>query len=157
MALEDGTILVIGPNTKFHINDERRGLLGSLEEVASALEAGHTVVALGLGTVTMEEPRTIDVVDVAFIAKPTPVEFFSGTVALVDVEGGSVTLESGLVVQLTEDTDIVSTDQGLDNLVDVAAAISEGGTVVAAGIGHVSSSDPPVVVAIQVLFIAAAP
>jgi len=157
VALEDGTILVIGPDTKFHLDDERRGMLGSLEEVASALEAGHTVVALGLGAVAAEEPRTIDVVEVAFIAKPTPVEFFSGTVASVDVESGSVTLESGLVVQLTEDTDVVSTDHGLDDLVAVAAVISDGGTVVAAGVGHVVSSDPPGVVAIQVLFIAAAP
>ena len=159
--LEDGTVLVIGPDTKFHVNDERRGLLGSLEEVASALEAGHTVVAIGLGTVsvtaTSADPRTIDVVEVAFIAKPTAVEFFSGTVASVDVEGGLVKLESGLVVQLTDDTEIVGTDHGLNDLHDVAMAISEGDTVVAAGIGHVASSDPPVIVAIQVLFIVAAP
>ncbi len=157
VALEDGTILVIGPDTKFHISDERRGLLGSLEEVASAVEAGHTVVAIGLGAVIVEEPRTIDVVEVVFIAKPTPVEFFSGAVASVDVESGSVTLKSGLVVQLAEETEIISTDGGLASLDDVAAVISEGGTVVAAGVGHVVSSEPTVVVAIQVLFIAAAP
>ena len=58
---------------------------------------------------------------------------------------------------MTADTDIVDSDHGLPSLEDVAAALGEGEAVVAAGIGHVVGFDPPMIVAIEILFIVAAP
>ncbi len=158
VKLGDETVVLITPDTKFHVNDENPGLLGSLEEVAKALEHGHTVVAVGIGTLVGTDPRTIEAAEVAFIVRPTDaVVFFEGVVKSVDVTQSTVDLTNGNTVKLTSETQIVMTDHTLGSLEDVEAAVAGGATVVTAGIGHRIGPSPGVIVAIQVLFVVTVP
>ncbi|MDH3292519.1 MAG: hypothetical protein OEO20_12465 [Gemmatimonadota bacterium] len=155
-TLRDGTVIRLVRETeiKYEVGDEHR--LGSLEEVARAVNAGLTVVSAGAGVVEGREPLRLVAIAVVFELAPPPVVDFEGVVASVDLENRTVTLERGLTIRITDDTEIgFNTDREhmLGSLEEVAKAIADERTVVAAGVGVVEQQDPPVIVARKVVFV----
>jgi hypothetical protein len=89
---------------------------------------------------------------------------FEGLVAAVDANAGTVTLASGTIVLITEDTRIEQhgddgcddgdhgDDEKLGSLAEVAAALAAGLPVEAEGEGSVQSGDPLTIVAREIEF-----
>jgi predicted RNA-binding protein len=152
VTLKDGTVIRITDKTKIH--DESGDLLGSLDDVAQALEKGHTVVAAGFGVLESEDPRVIVAQEIAFFVRPPVLVFFTGTVASVDLESRQVKLKDGTVVQLTDRTQIAADEHTLPSLEAVAEAIAAGRAVVAAGVGEPVAADPKTYVAVKIVFVA---
>ncbi len=155
-TLRNGTIvrLVRDSEVKYEVGDEHR--LGSLEAVAHALEAELTVVAAGAGVVEGHEPLRLVAIAVVFEVVRPPLADFEGVIASVNLENRSVLLEPGLTIRLTDDTQIGFHDERehmLKSLEEVAKAIADGHTVVAAGVGVVEQREPPVIVARKIVFV----
>lgn len=155
-TLRNGTIvrLVRDSEIKYEVGDEHR--LGSLEDVARALQAGFTVVSAGAGVVEGREPLRLVAIAVVFELARPPMVDFEGVVASVDLENRSVLLERGVTIRLTDDTQIgfhTDRDHMLGSLEEVAKAIADKQTVVAAGVGTVEQHEPPVIVAHKVVFV----
>lgn len=161
--LQDSTVtLVEGPTiritgeTQIRLDADHAQLLGTLEAVAEAVEAGETVVAAGIGVVVEEEPLVIEAVKIVFVIRPPPMEEFRGIVEAVDLTDSIVTLAGGTQVRVKAGTEISfgESDQNrLGSLEAVAAAVAAGRKVVAAGFGAVESEDPLVICARKILFI----
>ncbi len=155
-TLRNGTVIRLVRETeiKYEVGDEHR--LGSLEEVARAVNAGLTVVSAGAGVVEGREPLRLVAIAVVFELAPPPMVDFEGVVASVDLENRSVMLERGLTIRITDDTEIgfnADREHMLGSLEEVAKAIADDRTVVAAGVGVVEQHEPPVIVARKVVFV----
>ena len=134
LTLEGGLRVRVTDDTKVHSEGISNLMLSSLEAVARALENGATVWTAGSGTVESAEPLIIAAVEIAFFARPPVYVFFEGTVASVNLEARTVTLDDGRVLGLSEASEIVVSDQTLPSLAAVAEALAAGRTVVAAGV-----------------------
>jgi predicted RNA-binding protein len=135
-------------------------LLGSLEEVAAAVDEGHTVVAAGIGIVVQEDPLTIEAKKIVFVVRPPPLEEFRGVVDSVDQAEAVVYLEDETQIQITDGTELwfaVGDEHRAGTLDEVQEALNAGNTVVAAGFGEVVSKGPLVIRAKKVLFIVEPP
>ncbi len=152
--LVDGTVVLMdeGTDVWFPTNDDQ--WLGSLEAVAEAVDAGQTVVAAGVGVIEATDPLKLRARRVAFLAVPPGVQYFEGTVVEVDLGNRSVTLDVGATVRIVEGTTIVHESGGetLGSLEAVAEVVADGGSVTAAGMGLLETSDPLVFAAITVVF-----
>ena len=135
-------------------------LLGTLEEVAAAVDEGHTVVTAGVGVVVQEDPLTIEAKKIVFIVRPPPLEEFRGAVASVDLTERLVYLADETQIQITNETELwfaAGDEHRIGTLEEVAAAVGGGATVVAAGVGEVVSEGPLVIRAKKVLFVVEPP
>jgi len=134
------TVVRVTEETEFHGTD-LPGRLASLAEVQEALSGGAVVRAHGWGVVESSEPRTIRSVVVTF---PLAGEGFEARVASVDLEHGTVTLETGTVVRIADATEIREGDAPghLAGLGGVAEALAAGGVVAAWGEGFVVGVEP---------------
>lgn len=142
MTLENGIVVVLDNETTIK---EGENCLPSLAAVAQALADGETVVTWGEGEVTGEGPLTLRAFWVKFQVQVVTADF-EDTVVAVDTQEGTVTLENGTVVALTNETQIKETGD-LHTLEAVADAIANGDTVRALGEGTVESDDPTTVIA----------
>jgi hypothetical protein len=143
--LTDGTVVRIVDDTKFAYEMGDKHRLGSLEDVAAALEAGDKVVSAGYGVVEGREPLTIAAMHVVFEIATPPGKEYEGEVDSVDEVAGTVTLSNGTVVEITDETNIKHNpedDRYLTSLGAVAEAIAAGERVVAWGEGTLVSEEP---------------
>ena len=155
LTLGEGMIVAIVDDTKikYEQGDEHR--LGSLEAVAAALEAGEKVYTAGYGVVRRAQPLTIAAVHIVFEIAPPPFEDFEGVVASVNEDAGTVTLESGTVVQIVDHTKVKSDREDyryLTSLGAVAEALAAGETVFAWGEGKLESESPITIRAACIVF-----
>ncbi len=157
VVLEGGLIIQITDETYIRFNADHAHLLGSLEEVQRALDAGLKVVAAGVGVVVSEEPLIIEAVKIVFVVRPPPMEDFRGLVAEVDLIERTVLLANGTLVQVKDDTEIwfgtAAEDHRLGSLEAVAEALAAGRRVIAAGVGELVSEDPLVICAKKIMFV----
>jgi hypothetical protein len=157
VTLENGLLVRITSETHIRFVANQAHLLGTLEAVARALEAGHQVLAAGVGVVVSEDPPIIEAVKIVFLIRPPPMHDFRGVVEDVDLIDSTVTLVGGTLIQITADTEIsfaeLAAEHRLGTLEAVAEALEAGRRVVAAGVGEVESKDPLVIVAKKILFV----
>ncbi|UCD23346.1 MAG: hypothetical protein JSW51_09860 [Gemmatimonadota bacterium] len=155
VTLVNGTELLIVDETEIkHEADDPR-YLTSLGAVAEALTAGETVFAWGNGIAQSEEPLVIRVHHIVFKQMPPPMEDFSGTVASVDVDAGSVTLTDGTIVCVGEKTEIAYQEgdtNRLPSLQAVADALASDTAVYTAGEGVVKGHEPLQIDAKRIVF-----
>lgn len=151
--LADGTIVRIVDDTKFayEIGDEHR--LGSLEDVAAALEADKQIESAGYGVIEGREPLTIAAIHVVFEIAGPAMKSYEGEVTSVDE--GTVTLANGTVIRITDDTEIKQNpedDRYLASLSAVADSLEAGRKVVAWGEGVLESEEPLTIRAVCAVF-----
>ncbi len=129
-----------------------------LERIAKAIEDNTPVFAVGAGVEVDGDPPHIVALKVAFHIGGLPKEF-EGVVAAVDLVESAVTLESGAVIKVTDETVFheVGDRRVLKSLEEVAAALDDGETVVTAGVGTVESREPLVIVALKIVFVVKPP
>ncbi|HWP37269.1 MAG TPA: hypothetical protein VNL18_06910, partial [Gemmatimonadales bacterium] len=159
VTLKSGAVIRV-PEGAIHRESGDGNTLHSLADVAAAIAAGKTVLAVGVGTVETAEPLVIVAVKVMFVAQPPGLIRFDGIVTAVNLEAGSVTLKSGAVVRVTEETTIhgdAGTHHMLGSLNEIAEALRDGKTVSIVGVGEVESHDPLVIVAHDVAFLVKPP
>jgi predicted RNA-binding protein len=164
VTLEGGTILRITAESEFRGETDRHKTLGSLEEVARAFDAGEAIIAVGVGIIKQHEPLVLEVLKVAFIVRPPPMEEFRGVVDAVDLNDSIVTLEAGTRIRVTAETEVLfeaADVHQLGSLEAVAEALDLGKTVYAAGVGEVvaaiSTADTRTIVAHKIVFWLAPP
>ncbi len=155
-TLRNGTVvrLVAETEIKYEVGDEHR--LGSLEEVARAINAGHTVFAAGAGVVEGTEPLRLVAIAVVFEVAPPPLEDFEGVIKSIDLVDSTVTLEAGITIRITAETTIGCETYAaniMGSLEEAARALEEGHIVVAWGVGVVEEKEPPVIVARKIAFV----
>lgn len=153
-TLKNGTVLEITDATAVVTTGEGE-LLGSLEEVAGALEAGKQIVAFGAAEVSGHEPLTLVALEMRFRVVVHKEEF-EGMVASVQLGEGTATLANGTTIQIApEVTEFKQAEQGesLLSLEAVYDAIEAGGSVVAWGHGEVESEEPLRITALEVYFV----
>ncbi len=157
VTLENGLIVRITSETHIRFLANQAHLLGTLEAVARALDAGHQVLAAGVGVAVNDDPPTIEAVKVVFLIRPPTMQEFRGVVEAVDLIDSTVTLAGGTLIQITSDTEIsfaeLAAEHTLGTLEAVAEALKAARRVVAAGVGEVESEDPLVIVAKKILFV----
>jgi hypothetical protein len=155
-TLTNGTVIRVTEETVLKDHGDGESLM-SLEAVAAALEAGEEVVAYGYGEVETAEPLTLVACEMRFVlvGSEPPIEDFEGFVATVDETEGFFTLTNGIVVHMTETTQIGQPEQGdwLDSLGAVVEALNAGHNVVAWGKGEVESVEPLTIIATKVTFV----
>ena len=136
-TLGDGTVVVISDATEVVAgSDHSPHTLGG---VAEALQAGRRVVAWGHGVFEGDEP-TLQAARVVF---KTPIEDFERSVVAADSEGGTLTLEGGWVVRLTDETEVSAADEGSPStLAGVEEALEAGQGIRAWGWGFVEEVEP---------------
>jgi hypothetical protein len=149
VAIVEGPVVKVGPDTRMAVNGEP---IESLDRLAEALDAGHAVYAFGEGRV---EAGT-DVVLAAFIrfevedGDPAHVSF-AGRVASVNLDARSFRLVDGPTIQLTNETQFADRS-AVTSLDAVAEALARGAVVFAEGRGEVASTEPRVIVAVVLAF-----
>ena len=164
VTLRGGATLRITAETEFRGETDWHKTLGSLEEVARAFDAGETIIAAGVGIIKQREPLVLEVLKVAFIVRPPPMESFRGVVEAVNLTDSIVTLEGGLRIRVTAETEVlfeaVDVHQ-LGSLEAVAQALANNRTVYAAGVGEVvpavSTANTRMIVAHRIVFWLAPP
>jgi len=144
-TLENNTVVRIVDDTKiaYELGDEHR--LGSLQDVAAALEDGKEVFSAGYGIAEGAEPLQIAAVHVVFELAAPKLEGFEGYVESVDVTTGTLVLTNGRVIQITDETNIkhdAESDLYLTSLAAVEESLSAGETVVAWGEGDIVGEEP---------------
>ena len=154
--MKDGTLVRLLDIT--HVGGEGGDPETALRRVLAALEEGKEVHVHGAGVEVGEEPREIVALKLEFAAE-TPLEEFVGAVRSVDEAERTVTLVDGTVIQLTGETTIHQSDdrQVLGSLEEVIRALDANETVLAKGVGVVTSEDPLVIEATRVLFVVGTP
>jgi hypothetical protein len=144
-TLENNTVVRIVDDTKiaYEQGDEHR--LGSLEDVAAALEDGKEVFSAGCGIVEGTEPLQLAAVHVVFELAAPKMEGFEGYVDSVDITAGTLVLTNGRVIEITDETNIkhdAESDLYLTSLAAVEEALAAGETVVAWGEGDIVGEEP---------------
>jgi len=142
ITLDNGIVVVLDNETTIKVHEN---CLPSLDAVAQALADGETVIAWGEGEVVGDGPLTLRAFWVKFQVKVITAGF-EDTVVAVDTQEGTVTLEDGTIIVLTNDTRIKE-EGDLHTLDAVADALANGDAVVAYGEGAVESDGPTVVIA----------
>jgi hypothetical protein len=109
-------------------DDDADTPLNTLSAVAAALAAGDTVDAGGFGLKAGTD--TIDAIEVRFRIRDfhefePMVVGFEGRVMTADTMAGKVTLDDGLVIDVTDSTHFITLDGGLLNLSAVAQALGD--------------------------------
>lgn len=152
-TLENGTVVRIDDQTKIKHEDGADHLLPSLAAVAEALAADKAVFAVGEGQVESAADGTPQILAFHVVFEvDIPIEEFDAAVESVNIEAGTFTLSGGLVVKITDHTNI-SADGDLKTLGGVAEAMEAGQTVIAVGKGRVVvENDASLIKASQVLF-----
>lgn len=155
-TLMNGTVVRLVAATKVEQDDDDDAL-GSLAEVADAVDAGLMVEAEGEGLLESTDPRVIVAAKVEFEveddAEDMPgIEDFEGEVASVDVTARTFTLAGGPVIRIVDGTKIKDGSDRLTSLQAVADARAAGGTVIADGKGLVETFTPRQLIAIEVEF-----
>ena len=133
VTLDIGWLVRIDDETHIRHGETDSQTLGSLEEVAAAIDADKRIFAFGEGLVEADEPVTILAFHVVFAVKMR-VEEFEGVVESVNAPEGTFTLSGGTLVTVTDDTTI-DPDGHLHSLAEVAETLSRGEVVIAVGVG----------------------
>ena len=152
-TLTNGVVVRIGDRTKIRHEEGSLYTLGSLAAVAEALQAGDAVFAAGYGEVESAADGTPRILALHVVFEvDIPVEEFDAAVESVNLDAATFTLSGGLVVKITDHTNI-SADGDLKTLGGVAEAMEAGQTVIAVGKGRVVvESGVSLIKASQVLF-----
>jgi len=156
VTLNDGIIIRFTPDTEVRIESGQTQLLGSLEAVAEALEAGREVVAAGVGHVVEREPLVIEAAKIIFVLRPPPLVEFRGVVEWVNLQDSVVRLVEGPFIRVESYTEIIFRDgelERLGSLEAVAEAVEAGRRVLAAGVGEVATEEIRMICAKKILFI----
>lgn len=129
------TMVRVGDGTRMALEGEE---IESLTPVARALEAGHTVVAIGEG-VAREGADGILALVVRFKLRDGHREDvrFAGRVREIDVGAGRIYLIEGPTVQVSDATHLKVNGEPIESLERIAAALDDGLPVFAAGEGVV--------------------
>jgi hypothetical protein len=151
--LTNGVVVRIGDRTKIRHEEGSLYTLGSLAAVAEAVRAGNTVFAAGYGEVESAADGTPRILALHVVFEvDIPVEEFEAAVESVNLDAATFTLSGGLVVKITDHTNI-SADGDLKTLRGVAEAMEAGQTVIAVGKGRmVVENDASLINASHVLF-----
>ncbi|MDH3270320.1 MAG: hypothetical protein OEN56_03245 [Gemmatimonadota bacterium] len=145
VIVEEGTV-VLASGAKIRLTGDTEVVAyhdhspHGLEDIAAALERGRIVRAWGYGTLESEDPL---VIVARRIVLKTAVEDFESDVARIDVEAGTVVLESGWLLQLTETTSITAADDASPStLAGAAEVLGQGDRVRVWGWGFVTGEEP---------------
>jgi len=143
LALVQGPVVQIGPDTRLKVNGD---LVESLGRIAEALEAGLTVHAFGEGVVEGES----GVVHAFFVRFEVDdgvdrVEF-AGRVGAVSLDARTFTLVEGPTIKVTDGTTFAD-GSALTGLGGVAEALAAGLFVHVEGWGTVVAEEPRVIAA----------
>ncbi len=151
-TLDNGWLVRIDDETHIRHGETDSQTLGSLEEVAQAIDAGKRIFAFGEGLVEAEEPVTILAFHIVFEVK-LRVEEFEATVESVNAQEGIFTLFGGTLVTVTDETKI-DADGHLHSLAEVADTLSSGEVVIAIGVGvYTSEGDAVALTATRLKFL----
>ncbi len=160
-TLADGTVIRVLALTHFHYGWDLQNVIRSLERVAEAIKAGHTIRAHGVGAAVTGDPSTLIAIKVAFEAEPPPMREFEGVVESVDLEHNTFTLDDGTIIHVPGyDWAQAAVNDGIDDdrydrpwrLAAVAEAVEAGLTVIGAGVGLVKDTDPLTLLALRLRF-----
>jgi hypothetical protein len=144
LVLQDGTRVWVLDATELLAYDDHSP--ASLEAVAHALAAGRTVLAWGAGEVESADPPELRGLRIVL---KSVIEDFEQDVATVD--GGALVLESGWVVHVGEDTELVAADDSSPTTLQGASdALAAGDRVRAWGWGFVVDQEPVELDAVRV-------
>jgi hypothetical protein len=141
----DGSLLLRHQDRTFLVRVVDRTALGfdgqaieSLEPIAQALEAGHTVCAVGEGIRT-DGDEAILAITIRFKTADSDRQevSFGGVVHELDAEAGVLVLVEGPTVQLGPDTRLKVNGEPVESLARIVAALGAGLTVHAFGEGVV--------------------
>lgn len=136
-TLGDGTVVAISDATEVVAGSDHSP--HTLQGVVEALEAGRRVVSWGHGAFEDVEHRLA----AARVVFKTPIEDFEQAVVAVDLQAASLTLESGWVVRLTGETEVLAADDVSPSTLDgVHEALGAGAGVRAWGWGFVEAVEP---------------
>ncbi len=144
-TLENNTVVRIVDDTKIAYEQGDKHRLGSLADVAAALEDGKEVFSAGYGIVEGNGPLQLAAVHVVFEIAAPKMEGFEGYVDSVDVTAGTLVLSNGRVIEITDGTNIkheAESDLYLTSLAAVEEALAAGETVVAWGEGDIVKEEP---------------
>ncbi len=160
-VIKDGPEVRLIPGvTTIRYEDGDHHRLPSLEAVKDALDEGNKVFTAGVGVVESEEPKRLVAIVVVFEVKPPPIEHFEGQVESVDLIDSTVTLVDGPVVRITAETHVrfdATHAHLLSSLDEVAEALEDGKTVMAAGAGIVRQEEPLLLEAVTIVFVVRPP
>ncbi len=147
VVLENDLRVIITERTDIEGDDG----LESLEAVAQALDAGIRIEAEVEGYRNPQNPNEFIAEKIEFEADELDEVELEGLVASVDLENATVTLESGVVVKITEHTKIDG-DLGLTTLAEISEALSLGTQITADIEGYQSQQDTNVLIAVEIEF-----
>lgn len=143
--LQTGTVaLVEGPSVRFGDMTEIEGYNDfsptTLQGLAEQLEAGHIVYIWGGGSLPNDQS---DVILADRVVLKSLVEDFEFDATEVDVSAGTVTLECGWVLSVTDGTVIAAADDvSPATLQGAADALAAGDRVRVWGLGYVTGQEP---------------
>lgn len=138
VVMDDGTKIVVTDDTEVVAYHDQSP--PTLEALAAALEDGVFVRAWGAGVVGSEEPIVI-VAD--RIVLRAVVEDFERDVEEIDATAGTVVLEGGWLLTLTETTGVAAADESSPSTLEGAAeALAAGDRVRVWGWGFVTGEEP---------------
>ncbi len=139
VTLENGVVVRVDDATKIRHEEGDAHTLASLTAVAEALTAGDAVFAAGYGEIVAESDGSVTILALHVVFElDIPIEEFEGQVETVNLGAGSFTLAGGIVVRITDHTDI-NLDGHLKTLGGVAEALAADRAVVAIGKGRVEA------------------
>jgi hypothetical protein len=138
-TLENGIVVRVGDVTKIRHEEGDAHTLASLAAVAEALTAGDAVFAAGYGEVETAPDGSVAILALHVVFElDIPIEEFEAQVETVNLDAGSFTLVGGMVVHITDHTDI-NLDGDLKTLGEVAEAVAADTVVIAIGKGRVEA------------------
>ncbi len=127
--LANGTVIKVNNQTVIAPVEH----LGTLAEVAAALNNGATVKTMGSGILTSEAPRVVTALALKFESRPQVLEFQEGVKA-VAMDGKKLVLTNGAVLCYNDQTE-VSAEGDFTSFTAVAAGLAAGKIIGAAGYG----------------------
>ena len=156
LVLTNGAVLCLNDHSVI----DPEGDFASLADVATALAAGKSVGAAGTATPTPDgNGCRAQVLKVRFTLRPPPpppMTEFHDVVKSVDVSARTITLGTGATLCL-DDHSIISPEGALGSLADVAAALTAGKVVGAAGVAALGVTTGCRATIIKVIFVVPPP
>ncbi|MDH4044563.1 MAG: hypothetical protein OEW06_08905 [Gemmatimonadota bacterium] len=148
LALVEGPVVQIGPDTRLKINGEP---VESLARIVTALEAGLTVWAFGEGVVESGSDRVLAAFVRFEVDDGTDRVEFAGRVGSVDLEAGTFAIVEGPTITVGDQTTFAD-GSALAGLGGVAEALATGWAVYVEGWGVIVTDEPRVIAAKVVKF-----
>ena len=156
VELKDGTLclddLLIALASHTVLLPDADGEIHDLAAAHQALAMGRRVVARGLAEIDPENEKRITALEIGFEIEDPVLEDFAGGVEQVFLDHRKLLLTGGTYVRVTEQTVLRLENGESTDLESVHAAIEDGRTVSARGIGEVAGLEPLVLDALEIVF-----